>query len=675
MFRLKTRIPAPHPGTIQLGQTLPSLLDEVCDRHPNPHALQQWVNNHWRSLSNQAFRRSSEELALGLIDLSVTKDKPVTLFMHSDINFCLADMACLLAGLVNVPIDPGLNSEAIQFILRQTESAILITSNLELLNQIIPYLKDLPALKTIIVADVAAESPQLPGLQIIPLERVQARGQAQWSEKTLQQLREAIAPTDTATIVYTTATNGQPKGVMLSHASLAGNILSSFSGIPELQPGKPEVALLFLPLTHIFARVFLYGHLYYSHQVYFTTPNWVSKHLREVKPTIFITVPRLLEKAQEKIVEQGAQLRGIRRCFFNWAMHLAQRYDLEHPPKGLYALQLRLANRLVFPQWRAGFGGRVKYLISGGAALKAELANLFTAAKIPVFQGYGLTESGSALCSNHVGLNRAGTVGIPIAGVSIAIAPDGEILAKTPYGMQGYYKDPAATKRAIDPEGWLHTGDLGELSEGFLKITGHKKNLFKLSTGKYVAPQPIEQQLKRSPFVKQAIVIGAQRKFCTLLLFPDLDYLCPQAEGMCLALPIEKMLKHSKITALYQTLIDEANQHLPHWSTIKRFRLLHLTLTLEEGMQKPTLTIKRDTADQIFAAEIEALYRENIRREKPQRKPQRPKSQPAPKPALNPAEIPLGTLEDAQPVPIPIPSFLNAFNARFLRVRGGSNHV
>jgi long-chain acyl-CoA synthetase len=251
----------------------------------------------------------------------------------------------------------------------------------------------------------------------------------------------------------------------------------------------------------------------------------------------------------------------------------------------------------------------VKFLVSGGAALKAELAIVFSAAGIPVFQGYGLTESGGALCSNRVGLNRAGTVGLPIAGVKITIAPDGEVLAHTPYQMQGYYKDPLATQTTLDEAGWLHTGDLGEFTaEGFLKITGHKKNLFKLSTGKYIAPCPIEHQLKQSLFVKQAIVVGSQRKFCTLLIFPDLDYLCPQAEGMCLSLPLEKMLQHSKITALYQSLINEVNRHTPHWSTIKRFRLLHLTLTIEEDAPKPLLTLKRDRVEQILAAEIDAMY-------------------------------------------------------------------
>jgi long-chain acyl-CoA synthetase len=673
MFRSKTLIRSlSQPEAIQIGQTLPSLLDEVCDRYPNSQALQQWVNREWRSLSNQAFRLASEELALGLLSLFSKKGSCVSLLMHSDINFCIADMACLIAGLVNVPIDPGLNVEAIEFILHQTESTVLVVSDLKLLDQVMPVLRKSSQLKTVIVADLPELGllPNSSEVQIVSLASVQATGQAQWTEQTRQQLQSAIAPGDTATIVYTWGANGQPKGVMLSHESLAGDILACFSAFPELLPGTPEVALLFLPLTHVFARVFLYGHLYYSHQIYLTTPNWISKHLREVRPTIFITVPRLLEKVYEKILEQGGQLRGMRRWWFNWALRLAKQYELGRSPQGFYALK-HLANRPVFSQWRAGFGGRVKYLISGGAALQADLANVLSAAGIPIFQGYGLTESGSALCSNRRDLNRAGTVGVPIAGVEMKIAPDGEVLAKTPYIMQGYYKDPGATKRAIDSEGWLHTGDLGEFTaEGFLKITGNKKPLFKLSTGKYVAPQPVEQQLKRSPFVKQAIVMGSHRKFCTLLIFPDLDYLCPQVEGMCLALPLDEMLRQRKITAIYQTLVNEVNQHLPHWSTIKRFRLIHLTLALEEGIEKPALIVKRDRAEQLFAAEIEAMYRERRESEPIAQRQKQKKRTTLP---ILPESFPA---DEAEPAWVPV-RILQTLNSRFttLRSRGDSNHV
>jgi long-chain acyl-CoA synthetase len=611
MIRLKTRHIAPVPAEIvPAGRTIPSLLDEVCDRYPNPQALQTWVKNQWRSRSNQAFREESAALAMGLLSLSLKLGDRVCLFMPSDLNFCIADMACLFAGAVDVPIDPGWNAAAIQLILQQTEATTLIVSNLELLHQISAELRQATALRTVILVDAttAGSPPNLPPtLSVLSLEALKAQGKAQSLER-LQQRRSALSPSDTATIVYTLGAQGLPQGVMLSHGSLTGNILASFAGIPGLKPGGAEVALLFLPLTHIFARVFFYGHLYYSHRIYFSTPNLVSSHLRQVHPTFFITVPRLLEKAYEKILERGEKLNGVRRWIFDWAMHLARQYDLARPPSRLQTLKLKLASP-VFWQWRSGFGGRIKFLISGGAALKPELANVFSAAGIPIFQGYGLTESGGALCSNRVGLNRAGTVGLPIAGVKIALAPDGEVLAQTPYKMQGYYQNPAATEAAIDAAGWLHTGDLGAFTAaGFLQITGHKKNLFKLSTGKYIAPQPIEQQLKRSPLVKQAIMVGAQRKFCTLLIFPDLDNLCPQAEDMCLALSLEKMLQHSKITAIYQVLINEVNQNLPDWSKIKRFRLLHLTLAIEEGETKPTLTIRRDRIDQIFAAEIEALY-------------------------------------------------------------------
>lgn len=603
-------------GANRAQYTLPLLLDQVCYHQPNSQAFQQWVGGKWHALSHQAFQLASEESALGLLGLKLKRGDRISLWMHSDINFCIADMACLLAGLVNVPIDIGFPLETVQFILQQTESRAIICSDLELLHRLAPCLWHTDSVQIIILTaelpDDLEKRPQLPPqIQVLSMSQLQAKGRLHWSEVIRQELYVAIRPDDSATIVYTAAPDGQPRGVMLSHASLAGNILAAFATFPTLKRGATEVALLFLPLTHIFARTFFYGHLEYGHQIFFTTPSRVTKHLRSVQPTIFITVPRLLEKTYEKILETGNQLVGFRRLVFQWGLGLAQRYDVGHSPRGLYALQLRLANRLIFPHWRAAFGGRVKYLICGGAALSGDLVNWFTAAGIPVFQGYGLTESSSVLCCNRESINQAGTVGLPIAGVEIQIGEDGEILAKTPYCMQGYFKDPEATQTAIDAEGWLHTGDLGEFTpEGLLKITGYKKHLFKLSTGKYIAPQPIEQALKQSPLVKQAIVVGAQHKFCALLIFPDLEYLCPQAEGMCFELAVDTLLKHPKITAQYQTLVDAINPQLPHWSTIKRFRLLHLTLTHEAGQPAPALTFSRDQIDRLFASEIEEMYQE-----------------------------------------------------------------
>jgi long-chain acyl-CoA synthetase len=297
----------------------------------------------------------------------------------------------------------------------------------------------------------------------------------------------------------------------------------------------------------------------------------------------------------------------------NWAIKIAQKYELGKIPQRRYALMLKLADRLVFYQWRAVFGSNIKYLISGGAALKAEIANLFAAAGMKILQGYGLTETSSAVTCNRGQFNRAGTVGVAIAGVEITIAEDGEILTKSPYITQGYYKNPQATQQLIDAEGWLHTGDLGEFtSDGFLKITGLKKSRFKLSTGKYVTPQPIESRLEKSPLVTKAVTVGADRKFCAMLIFPNLDNLQQQALSIGIDLPIEELLKHPCIIALYQALVDEANCHLPHWSTVKKFRLIYAKFTVENGVITLNQEVNRGKILEVFTEEINAIYEDKM---------------------------------------------------------------
>ncbi|NJK50648.1 long-chain fatty acid--CoA ligase [Candidatus Gracilibacteria bacterium] len=293
----------------------------------------------------------------------------------------------------------------------------------------------------------------------------------------------------------------------------------------------------------------------------------------------------------------------------SWALKLAKEYEIGEQPKGWYALQLKIADRLVFCKWRAVFGGRIKYLLSGGAGLKAEIANLFAAAGITILQGYGLTETSAAIAYNRGSFNRAGTVGVPIAGVEIAIADDGEILIRGPCVMAGYYKNPEATQQVIDADGWFHTGDLGEFTEdGFLKITGLKKSPFKLSTGKYVTPVPLESKLKQSSLVAKAIAVGAERKFCAMLIFPNLDALHEKLRPMSLNLATEELLKHPCVLSLYQALVDEANCHLPYWSTVKRFAIVNATLSIENGMLSPTGEVIRAKIVETFAKEIDALY-------------------------------------------------------------------
>ncbi|PMB27447.1 AMP-dependent synthetase/ligase [Fischerella thermalis] len=696
----------PNSGQVVLGRTLPSLLDEACDRTPNSRAFNQFTQTGWQALSNHEFRTAVTELALGLLNLQLKAGDCIALLMHSDVNFCIADMGSLLAGLVNVPIDLTQTIEHIIFILQHTEAKALIISDLDLLSQIIPYLQNASDLQAVIVADVSIEWYQrrqqltcqqsgekdqiipenlclsLPTshslaaaaqsvidipqcIQVFSLEEIRSQGRKKISEVSFQELNTKLIANNLATIIYIPGMTGEPQGVMLTHENLSANAVAMFTGIPDLGLGTEEIVLSFLPLTHVFARVLVYGHIKYGHSIYFSNSHRILKHLQEVKPTIFATVPLLLEKVYSKLLEveeknqkrvklprphitlsslkfstnwvrktslatwreatvrlstTGRTLKThltsarrfsvpLSQSLMNWAIKIAQKYELGKIPQRRYALMLKLADRLVFSQWRAVFGSNIKYLISGGAALKAEIANLFAAAGIKILQGYGLTETSSAVTCNRGQFNRAGTVGVAIAGVEITIAEDGEILTRSPYITQGYYKNPQATQQLIDAEGWLHTGDLGEFtSDGFLKITGLKKSRFKLSTGKYVTPQPIESRLEKSPLITKAVTVGADRKFCAMLIFPNLDNLQQQALSIGIDLPTEELLQHPCIIALYQALVDEANCHLPHWSTVKKFRLINAKFTVENGLITINQHVNRDKVLEVFAEEINAIY-------------------------------------------------------------------
>jgi long-chain acyl-CoA synthetase len=679
----------PKANAVSLGLTIPALLDAAWDRHPNLQGVSQWTKAGWQSSSTSALKKAVEELALGLGNLGLEKGDRVAFLLHSNLDFCLADLGCLLAGLVDVPIDLTQTIEHIAFILKHSQAKALIVADLDLLYQIVPYLWDVPELQTVIVAEVPGtwltersqlltphpQQPEKPELaetaclhiplflceaqgehpcplppfpqciQLLSLSEVRNQGREQISEARLRQLRTTLQASDLATIIYIASDSGQPKGVMLTHENLTAGVLAAFrgngeSGVGSREDGecrggkepapwgsREEVALLFLPLTHIFARAFLYGHLYYGHRVYFSTPSRVVKHLQEVKPTIFITVPRLLEKVHSKIIEKGQRSRGLHKVIFAWAIALAQRYQVGKPPRGWYALQLKLADWLIFARWRAIFGGRLKALICGGAALREDLTHFFWAAQIPVLEGYGLTETSAFVSCNRSDYNGAGTVGVPIAGVNLKLAEDGEILVKSPYVMAGYYRDPEATRKVIDEAGWLHTGDLGEITaQGLLKIVGVKKSLFKLSTGKYVAAQLLEAQVKRSPLVAHAIAVGVNRKFCGMLIFPNWEALAEQAQRMGVGNRESGVgnrgnprgcpndwFKHPCILALYQAVVDEANCHLPYWSHVKRWQLIETTLSRENGLLTPTGQMQRSKVLAAFAREIEALYGEDIR--------------------------------------------------------------
>jgi long-chain acyl-CoA synthetase len=528
-----------------LGHTLPSLLAEACSLRPNAAAFNQFTGSGWRAVSNLEFRDKVEAIALGLLNLGLERGDRVGLLLPSDLNFAIADMSCLLAGFVDVPIDLTQTIENIVLVLQQSEAKALIVANAEVLEQILPYLDQ--SLKFMILVQ---NSALVDGNRIYALEQIRgtAFGRA-------QDLYQALSPKDLATLVYVPGTDGQLLGVQLTHENLSGNALAAFASLSRLQWGMQETALSFLPLTHVFARCLIYGHIYYGHTIYFSNPNRVLKHLKEVKPTILASVPLLLERIYSKTLEQVNKLPKRDRTLLSLALRLAKYHKLEQPS----------LLKMLFSPLRSLFGGRLKYLLCGGAALNPEIATVFGAAGVDIYQGYGLTQASAVVCCNRDRANRAGTVGRLIEGVEVAIAPDHEILVRGAYVTSGYYKNPEATRAAIDEEGWLHTGDLGAWTkDGFLQVTGLKKALFKLSSGKYVAAQPIQTRLERSPLVKHAIVVGAERQFCGALILPDLEAL----QNLNLS------IHHPCVQSMYQAIVDQANCHQPYWACVKRFRLL-----------------------------------------------------------------------------------------------------
>jgi long-chain acyl-CoA synthetase len=601
----------PGTGTAVLGKSLPSLLYEACERGDVLSAFNQPRDETWEAFSLFGFRDRSEALAAGLLHLGFKPGERVGLFMESDVFFCLADMGCLMAGLVDVPIYLTHGEDAITYVLDHSGARGLFVSNEALLREVLPVLERLDTLEFIILAEGNSTLSVPERMELHTMESLEDLGREHGADKMRDQAR-AVEPGALATIIYTSGTTGTPKGVMLTHENISYNAMTAFSGMPDFvrSNGENETAISFLPLTHIFARALHYGFVAYGSSVFFTTPENLSRDLQKVRPTVFATVPRLLEKVYARIVERAATMSGVKKRLLVWALGLASRYEMGKTPTGLYAAQLSVANRLVFEKWREALGGRVKYIIAGGAALSGHLANLFFAAGVNILQGYGLTETSPVITYNRPNRNRAGTVGEPIPGVEVKIAADGEILTRGPHLMTGYYREEEMTRQVIDEEGWLHTGDVGEFThEGFLRITDRKKDLFKLSTGKYVMPAPLESRLSAEPLVEQVVVIGQGEKFCAALIFPDHDVLLSTARSKGIGTTsMQALTEHPEVMAMYRELVDKANEGIDPWSTIKNFVLVSDKLTPENGLLTPTMKVRKSRVRDRYEGVIRGLY-------------------------------------------------------------------
>jgi long-chain acyl-CoA synthetase len=604
-------------GQALQGHTLPGMLYDATRRYKNPTMFNQREGDTWTSLSLHDFQAQCEEIAVGLREQGLAKGDRVALYMESNTYFCLSDMGCLIGGLINVPIylnqSPGTN----EFILRHSGARALFVSSLSRLHDIDELLAEAPAIRTVIVAEPEKDQKLTPlpeGVQWLSLETIRKRGaDAMGPERTLaKDMVSGIDPEDLATIVYTSGPTGEPKGVMLSHENISCNALTAIAELEGFKYGPDdEVALSFLPMSHIFARTLYYADLAHAISIFFSDSDHLAEDLKTVRPTLFATVPRVLEKVYGRILEKATLLKGPKKKLLDWSLDLAADYEIGAKFGVGQRMQLKVADALVFRKWRAALGGRVKFVISGGAALNEDLANMFAAAGVNVLQGYGLTETSPIITFNRPGRNRAGTVGEPLPGVEVKLAEDGEILTRGHHVMKGYFNNPDKTREVMTDDGWFHTGDIGQItSEGFLRITDRKKALFKLSTGKYVMPQPLENRLSAHPLIEQAVVVGPGQKYCAALIFVDQDTLriYASAQGLGEDIPIDRLVRHPKILLRYQELVELANEGMDHWMTIKRFRLMTDHLSIENGMLTPTLKVKRKNVHDRYRDAIDAIY-------------------------------------------------------------------
>jgi long-chain acyl-CoA synthetase len=578
------------------------LLPHMLEHFPKQDALAGKENGQWITTSTTAFSEQADNFSCGLLSLGIQPGDRIANISNNRPEWNIADMGMLQIGVIHVPIYPTISETDYKYILNDAGVKLVFVSDKDLCLKIQGILKDVPSIQAVYSFDKLAECPHWTeitnlGIQYPCIEK-------------LATTKSAINEYDLATLVYTSGTTGKPKGVMLSHKNIVSNVLASQRLAPLTATDK---ALSFLPLCHTYERMLTYLYMSMGVSIYYAESiEKISDNLKEVKPAVFTTVPRLLEKVFDKIMAKGKDLTGIKKGLFFWALNLGLKYELRGANGWWYELQLKLANKLIFNKWREALGGNVKVVVSGSAALQIRLARVFWAAKIPVLEGYGLSETSPLIAVNNFEDDnvRFGTVGPVIDGVQVKIAGDGEILAKGPNLMMGYYNRPDLTMEIIDSEGWFHTGDIGILEDNkFLKITDRKKEMFKTSGGKYVAPQPLENKLKESNFIEQVMVIGENQKFVGALIVPSFSYI----KSYCAIKEIpftsqEDIIKNPTIIQKIQEEVATINADLGHVEQIKKFELLSKEWTVDAGDLTPTQKLKRKIIFEKNSALIDKIY-------------------------------------------------------------------
>ncbi len=579
------------------------ILASQLEKFPQADALAAKIDGRYVPLSSQQVQEQTNLVSLGLLKLGLKKDDKVAIISMNRPEWLLADFGIAQIGATSVPMYPSITVEDYQYIFTDAGVKAIFVADKNLFDKVKEATAGLP----------------IPPANVFTFEKVDgarhfdellALGR-QGDPADLEPLKAAVRPNDLLTLIYTSGTTGKPKGVMLSHDNLLSNCRNSSSAVPV---GKDDKALSFLPLCHIFERMVTYLYMIHGVSIYYAeSMETIADNLREVHPSIFTTVPRLLEKVYDRIVAKGHEQTGIKHKLFFWALDLGLKYDTQKDQGFVYNTELALANKLIFNKWREALGGNLRYIVSGGGALQPRLARVFWAAGIRVMEGYGLTETSPVIAVNGYERenNMIGAVGPLIDNMEVKIAADGEILTKSASVMLGYYNKPEQTAETIDADGWFHTGDIGEFVNGrFLKITDRKKEMFKTSGGKYIAPQVIENKMKEDPLIEQMMVVGADQKFPGALIIPAFDELKKwAAKNGVAANSNADLVKDEQVVQLYHDLVLKYNQGFAQWEQVKKSVLLPEQWTVESGEMTPTMKVKRKVITENNKEVIEGLYK------------------------------------------------------------------
>ena len=580
------------------------ILDQNVVEHNHEVALSIKRNGKWENFSTNQYKEYADHFSYGLLALGFKKGDKILTISNNRPEWNFADMGMGQIGVVHVPVYPNIGPKEHRYILEHSEARMVIVSSQEYYDKINPHLSDVPKIEAIYSYD------KLEGVhhwnEILELGK---KNKAKY-EKELPKIKASISKDDLLSIIYTSGTTGLSKGVMLTHNNLMSNVMDTRGLLPVVAGDR---WLSFLPMCHVLERMVNYLVQGLGLDVYYVESiDTIGENLNEVHPHGFATVPRVLEKLFDKIMLKGKELTGIKRSLFDWAVEVGMNYE-DNPAKrsAMYNLKLAIARKLIFSKWREALGGELKVIISGGAALQVRLAKLFSAVGIKIAQGYGLTETSPVISVNwgDYPTMQAGSVGPVIEHVDVKIAEDGEILMKGPNLMVGYFKDPEKTKEVIDDDGYFHTGDIGKIEHGNLWITDRKKEIFKLSTGKYVAPQIVENRFKESPLIEQILVVGEGEKFAAAIISPNFHYL----HGWCFKNNVKfrdntDLVRHPKVLARYQEEIDRINNTLGRHRQVKKFELTCRDWTTETGELSPTLKLKRNHLKKLYKVKLDHIY-------------------------------------------------------------------